>query len=82
MTSTVISRIENIFEEIIQAKTIFNDFIAKIQPWEDWLSPEWTKIIYEKKTELTGLEIQTQRELATLIQQIRRGETDEEKWYD
>lgn len=79
VTSAIISRIENIFEEIIQAKRIFNDFIAKIEAWEDWLPPEWTRVIYEKKTELTGQETQTQRQFAALIQQIRCGVADEEK---
>ena len=79
VTSTLVSRIENIIEEMIQAKRIFNDFITKIESWEDWLPPEWTRVIYDKKAELAGREIQTQRELANLIQQIRCGETNEEK---
>ncbi|CAF1438722.1 unnamed protein product [Adineta ricciae] len=79
VTSAVVSRIENIFEEITHAKRMFNDFVAKIDPWQEWLPPEWTRIVYEKKTELAGQQVHTQRELATLIQQIRRGEADEAK---
>lgn len=79
VTSAIVSRIETIFEEIIQGKRIFNDFIAKIEPWVDWLPPAWTKVVYDKRAELAGQEIQTQRQLATLLQQIRCGEADEEK---
>ena len=77
--SSLISRIESIFEEITQAKRIFNDFIAKIEPWQEWLSPDWTTPVYNRQTELIGQQIQTQQQLAALIQQIRCGQTEEEK---
>ncbi|CAF4011292.1 unnamed protein product [Rotaria sordida] len=60
-------------------KRMINDFLAKIEPWEAWLPSEWTTIIHDKTAELAGQELQTQRQLATLLEQIRCGEADEKE---
>ncbi|CAF4677503.1 unnamed protein product, partial [Rotaria magnacalcarata] len=45
VTNLIMNRIENIFEQIIQGKRMMNDFLAKIEPWQGWISPDWIEVI-------------------------------------
>ncbi|CAF1462496.1 unnamed protein product [Rotaria sp. Silwood1] len=67
----VVMRIENIFEDISKGKRKFNDFLNEIKPWEDYVSRVWLNEIDQKRTQLIGAELKTQRELSTLLQKIR-----------
>ncbi|CAF3920669.1 unnamed protein product [Rotaria sp. Silwood1] len=77
VTNHIINRIENIFEQIIQGKRMMNDFLAKIEPWKGWIPPDWVEVIHDKQSALVGEELRTQRQLATLLEQIRGGQADE-----
>jgi hypothetical protein len=77
VTNSIVNRIENIFEQIIQGKRIMNDYLLTIEPWKNWIPSEWTEKIYIKQQQLAGIELETQRRLASLLEQIRRGEADE-----
>lgn len=79
VTNRVIRRIENIFEEMIEGKRIINDFLAKVQPWEAWLPSKWLTVVHEKIAEMEAQELQTQRQLAILLESIRRGEAKEDE---
>ena len=79
VTNLIINRIENIFEQIIQGKRMMNDFLTKIEPWEGWIPPDWIEVIRDKQAELVGEELRTQRHLASLLEQIRSGQAEEEE---
>jgi hypothetical protein len=79
VTNLIINRIENIFEQIIQGKRMMNDFLAKIEPWQGWISPDWIEVIRDKQAALVGEELRTQRQLATLLEEIRCGQGDEKE---
>ncbi|CAF1606798.1 unnamed protein product [Rotaria magnacalcarata] len=79
VTNLIMNRIENIFEQIIQGKRMMNDFLAKIEPWQGWISPDWIEVICDKQAALVGEELRTQCQLATLLEQIRCGQADEKE---
>ncbi|CAF2816719.1 unnamed protein product, partial [Rotaria sp. Silwood2] len=69
--------IENVFEEIHRGKRIINDFLAKIEQWKDFISPAWTDVIHIHQRKLVDAEGRTQRDIALLLEQIRRGEAND-----
>ncbi|CAF1235595.1 unnamed protein product [Adineta ricciae] len=77
VTNNTLIRIENIFEQIIKGKRIMNDYLAKIQPWRNWLPSKWIETISAHRTKLYGVESETQRKLASLLDDIRHGKADE-----
>ncbi|CAF3570084.1 unnamed protein product [Rotaria socialis] len=77
VTNSVVNRIENIFEQIIQGKRMMNDFLSTIEPWKNWICSNWIEVIYDRQKHLAGIELETQRRLASLLESIRRGEADE-----
>lgn len=70
-------RIEEIFENISDAKKKFNEFLYEIKPWDDYLSRDWLNIIREKQMEIIATSAKTQRDLSTLLQKIRSGHQEE-----
>ncbi|CAF0936109.1 unnamed protein product [Rotaria sordida] len=82
VSNSVVTRIENIFEQIIQGKRMMNDFLGTIEPWKNWILSDWIEIIYVRQQQLAGVELETQRQLASLLENIRRGETDEKTMVD
>jgi hypothetical protein len=74
----MVHRIENLFEEINKGKRMLNDFLAKIELWKDWLSSDWTDVIHVHQIKLMDAESQTQHRIALLLEQIRRGDADEQ----
>ncbi|CAF2845263.1 unnamed protein product [Rotaria sp. Silwood2] len=77
VSQLVVMRIENIFEDISKGKRKFNDFLNEIKPWEDYISRDWQNEIREKQVELIAVELKTQRELSTLLKNIRSGQEEE-----
>lgn len=77
VANLTINRVENVFEQLIEVKRLMNDYLAKIEPWQDWISFDWIEVIAEKQAALVGEEMKTQRQIATLLEQIRRGEVEE-----
>lgn len=77
VTSQMILRIENVFEDINNGKRLINDFLAEIEIWKDWLPTDWTEVIQAHQTNLMDAELQIQRQIALLLEQIRRGGADE-----
>jgi hypothetical protein len=77
VTNSIVNRIENLFEQIIQGKRIMNDYLSTIEPWKNWIRSELTEKIYVRQQQLVQIELETQRRLASLLEQIRRGEADE-----
>ncbi|CAF1448075.1 unnamed protein product [Rotaria sp. Silwood1] len=75
----LMSRLEDTFEQIIRSKRMLNDFLDKVTPWQDWLASDWIEAITTKQTNLNRIQIDTLHQLGTLIEQIRRGEVDENK---
>ncbi|CAF1433807.1 unnamed protein product [Adineta steineri] len=75
----IIARIENIFEQINAGKRQFNDFLDDIKPWEQFISRDWLCLIKEKKLELDGDALKTQREMSNLLVEIRSGSAEESK---
>ncbi|CAF4097292.1 unnamed protein product, partial [Rotaria sordida] len=73
----VVLRIENIFEDISKGKRKFNDFLNEIKPWEDYISHDWQNEIRQKQDTLSAVELKTQRELKTLLENIRGGQEQE-----
>lgn len=71
--------LENIFEEINKGKQMINDFLVKIELWQNWISPDWTDVIYVHQKKLADIELQTQRRVAVLLEKIRRGEAEEQE---
>ncbi len=55
----------------------FNDFLDDIKPWEEYIPKDWLKIIKEKKATHAGDELKTQRQMASLLEKIRSGMTEE-----
>lgn len=74
----MVHRIENLFEEINKGKRMINDFLIKIELWKDWISSDWTDVIHIHQRKLVDVELQTQRQIALLLEQHRRGEADEQ----
>ncbi|CAF4642875.1 unnamed protein product, partial [Rotaria sp. Silwood2] len=75
----LVFRIENIFEQISMTTRKFNDFLDVIKPWEQYIPKDWLKVIKEKKATHAGDELKTQRQMASLLQKIRSGTTEESK---
>jgi hypothetical protein len=73
----LVIRIENIFEQISMTTRKFNDFLDDIKPWEEYIPKDWLKIIKEKKATHAGDELKTQRQMASLLEKIRSGMTEE-----
>ncbi|CAF4203694.1 unnamed protein product, partial [Rotaria magnacalcarata] len=73
----LVIRIENIFEQISLTTRKFNDFLDDIKPWEQYIPKDWLKVIKEKKAKHAGDELKTQRQMASLLQKIRSGTTEE-----
>ncbi|CAF2997240.1 unnamed protein product [Rotaria socialis] len=73
----VVMRIEDIFEEISTGKRKFNDFLNEMKPWEHYISCDWRDTIHQKQAERIVAEVKTQRELSTLLQNIRGGQAEE-----
>ncbi|CAF3894501.1 unnamed protein product [Rotaria sp. Silwood1] len=78
----MIHSIENVFEEIHRGKRIINDFLAKIEQWKDFISPVWTDVIHMHQRKLVDAEGRTQRDIALLLERIRRGEANENEIID
>ncbi|CAF3704388.1 unnamed protein product [Rotaria sordida] len=75
----ILYRLEDVFEQIIKGKRMINDFLDNVKPWKDWIPSNWIEIISIKQADLKIIQLDTQRQLATLLEQIRRGEVDEKK---
>ncbi|CAF1052553.1 unnamed protein product [Rotaria sordida] len=75
----LMSRLEDTFEQIIRSKRILNDFLDKVTPWQDWLAMDWIEAITTKQTNFNRIQTDTLHQLGTLVEQIRRGEVDENK---
>ncbi|CAF3279489.1 unnamed protein product [Rotaria sp. Silwood2] len=75
----LMSRLEDTFEQIIRSKRMLNDFLDKVTPWQDWLAPDWIDAITNKQTNLNRVQTDTLHQLGTLVEQIRRGEVEENK---
>lgn len=75
----LLNRLEEVFEEIIHGKRMINDFLDNVKPWKDWIPSSWIDVISTKQSELKIIQTDTQRQLATLLEQIRRNEADEKK---
>jgi hypothetical protein len=75
----VIERIESTFVEIMQGKTMINNFLGKIELWKYWIPQEWKQIIFDKQNKLKGIELKIQNQLKILLKQIRYGEIDEQE---
>ncbi|CAF3300324.1 unnamed protein product [Rotaria socialis] len=73
----LVFRIENIFEQISMTTRKFNDFLDDIKSWEQYIPKDWLKVIKEKKATHAGDELKTQRQMASLLQKIRSGTTEE-----
>jgi len=73
----LIIRIEDIFENMLQEKRKFNDFILEIRTWEKYIPSAWLKDIFQKQQNLAAIELETQQEIATVLLKIRCGESDE-----
>ncbi len=58
-------------------KKRFNDFLNEIKPWKDYISHDWQQVIRYKQTEIILAELNIQRQLSTLLQNIRRGQGEE-----
>ncbi|CAF1367161.1 unnamed protein product [Adineta ricciae] len=79
VTMHIMNRLEDIFEQIIQSKRMINDSVDNVKPWKDCIPLNWIGDIVNKQIELKRIETDTKRELAFLLEQIRRGEIDEKK---
>ncbi|CAF3740885.1 unnamed protein product [Adineta steineri] len=75
----ILNRVEDIFEQMIQGQRMLNDFLDSIKPWKDWIPSNWIEVITVKQANLKIKQSDTQHGLATLLEQIRRGEAVEEK---
>ncbi|CAF3340288.1 unnamed protein product [Rotaria socialis] len=78
----LLNRFEDVFEQIIQGKRIINDFLDSVKPWKDWIPSNWIEVIIAKQTKLKTTQTDTQVKLAAILEQIRRGEADEQKMVD
>jgi len=79
VTNRIINCIENIFEEIMKGKRMTNDFLGRIELWEDYISSDWIEVIHNKQAELVDEELRIQCKIATLLEQIRSGQPLEEE---
>ncbi len=73
------SCIEAIFEEMMKEKRLFNDFIAKIEPWQDWIPPKWKQIVDHKNVEFIEAELQVKNRLALVLKEICYGNADKQE---
>lgn len=76
-SSLLVIRIEDIFDEISEAKRKLNDYTNEVQEWKDYISREWQNAIRNKQREFTVAELKTKSQLSTLLQNIRSGQVDE-----
>ncbi|CAM4842598.1 unnamed protein product [Rotaria magnacalcarata] len=73
----LVIRIESIFEQLSVATRKFNDFLNEVKPWEQYIPTDWLKVIKERKAKHAGDELKTQRQMASLLEKIRVGTTEE-----
>ena len=73
----LVIRIEGIFEQMSVATRKLNDFFEDGKPWEEYIPKDWLKSIRDKKAKHAGDQLKTQRQIATLLEKVRLGTTEE-----
>ncbi|CAF2613369.1 unnamed protein product [Rotaria sp. Silwood2] len=71
VSEAIVSRIEDMFEQIIESKRKLNDFIYDIEPWKEFISYHWFDLVKQKQRELDQESLITQRKLKDLLVKIR-----------
>jgi hypothetical protein len=79
ISNLITLRIENIFEDIETGKRKFNEFLFEMKPWNDYISYDWKSVMQKRQAELTAVGLKTQRELGTILKDIRSGNAKEEE---
>ncbi|CAF3863828.1 unnamed protein product [Rotaria sp. Silwood1] len=79
VTKSAINRIDTISEQMSQSKRLIYDFLETIASWKDWISFNYIEIIHVRQGVLASIQLETQCQLAFLLEKIRRCEAVEKE---
>ncbi len=79
VSTSIVNRIENIFEQLNDERRKLNDFLDDIKPWKEFIHHEWFDLIKQKLSDFNEKELELKRQLSNLLVEIRNGTAEESK---